>query len=341
LARIGARRALAADQQIARIIAIAAVRRNLQMPVERATDYLRRNPDAVGCGEQSCNLVAVLHLLDEIRRAAMRADEPHQHIRIVVRPPLAHAEKLFRGARENFRHEMQDVADAEIDRDRIPGRADAERVDMLVLQTFHHVGRRQHDHADVFIRVDAAGRHPEAQVIIVRGEREGHAERQRLLALGLARRDYAGERACRYHRVTDVARGGAGNRRMQRGRDRNGIAVHAQAERRDDRHLDVTEAQARCDGDRRDQMRSIEQADIELVADIRPRDFPHQLDVEAFLRREALVHCDKQRRGVRERDESDAQPLAGHLNISDAMITDCATSAIFFFSFIAVLRSSA
>ena len=45
--------------------------------------------------------------------------------------------------------------------------------------------------------------------------------------------------------------------------------------------------------------------------------------------------------GVAERNEADAQMLVAHLNSSAAVITDCATSAIFLFSFIAVLRSSA
>ena len=57
-------------------------------------------------------------------------------------------------------------------------------------------------------------------------------------------------------------------------------------------------------------------------------------------RAEALVHRDQQRGRVGERNEADAQPV-GHLNSSAAVITDCATSAIFLFSFIAVLRSSA
>ena len=56
----------------------------------------------------------------------------------------------------------------------------------------------------------------------------------------------------------------------------------------------------------------------------------------------ALVDRDEQRRRVGERDEADAQLVScAHLNSSAAVITDCATSAIFLFSFIAVLRSSA
>ena len=94
-------------------------------------------------------------------------------------------------------------------------------------------------------------------------------------------------------------------------------------------------------GDRRQQMRGVEQADIELVADVRPRDLAHQLDRQAFLGGKALVDGDDQRRRVGERDEADAQTVLGHFNSSAAVTTDCATSAIFLLSFIAVLRNSA
>ena len=153
--------------------------------------------------------------------------------------------------------------------------------------------------------------------------------------------DHAGERARRHHRIGDVAVGRGGKRCIERRRDRDGVAVHAEPERRHDRHLDVAEAEARGDRDRRDQMRGVEQADVELVAHVRPRHFAHQLDVEAFGRGEALVDRDDQRGRVAERDEADAQALVAHLNSSAAVMTDCAISAIFLFSFIAVLRSSA
>jgi len=44
----------------------------------------------------------------------------------------------------------------------------------------------------------------------------------------------------------------------------------------------MADAKARGDRDRRQQMGGIEQTDIELVANIRPRDFPNQRDVKAF-----------------------------------------------------------
>jgi len=66
-----------------------------------------------------------------------------------------------------------------------------------------------------------------------------------------------------------------------------------------------------------------------------------ELDVEAFRGGETLVDRDDQRGRIAERDEADAQPVLAHFNSSAAVTTDCATSAIFFFSFIAVRRSSA
>ena len=49
----------------------------------------------------------------------------------------------------------------------------------------------------------------------------------------------------------------------------------------------------------------------------------------------------KARGGVDQRDIADAKPTRVHLNNSAAVSTDCAISAIFLFSFMAVLRSSA
>ena len=89
-------------------------------------------------------------------------------------------------------------------------------------------------------------------------------------------------------------------------------------------------------------MRGIEQADIELVAHVRPRHLAHELDIEPLGGGEALVDRDDQRGRIGQRDEPDPQSrfACGHRNSSAAVTTDWATSAIFLFSFIAVLRSS-
>ena len=126
---------------------------------------------------------------------------------------------------------------------------------------------------------------------------------------------------------------------MQRRRYRDRIAVEAQIEWRHNWHLDVSKPEARRNRYRRQQMRGVEQADIELVADIGPRHFPHQLDVEPFGRRKALVDGDDQRGGVDQRNEADMQRCR-HFNSSEAVRIDCAISPIFFFSRIAVERIS-
>ena len=113
-------------------------------------------------------------------RAYGRADQRRDHVRILLRPVLPHREHLLRRAHQDVGDEMQDVADAEIDRDRIPGRADAERIDLAAGEAVDHVGRRQHHQPHVLVGIDAARRHPEPQLVIVGRERKGHAEGQRL-----------------------------------------------------------------------------------------------------------------------------------------------------------------
>jgi hypothetical protein len=103
----------------------------------------------------------------------------------------------------------------------------------------------------------------------------------------------------------------------------------------------MADAEARGDGERRQQMRGVEQSDIELIADVRPRHFAHQFDRQPFFRGKALVHRDDQSRRVDQWNETNAQAIFDHFKSSAAVTTDCATSAIFLFSFIAVLRSKA
>ena len=69
----------------------------------------------------------------------------------------------------------------------------------------------------------------------------------------------------------------------------------------------MADAEAGGDRDRRQQMRGVEQADIELVAHIRPRHFAHQIDVEIFGGGEAEIDRDDQGGGVDQRDIADAE----------------------------------
>ena len=101
----------------------------------------------------------------------------------------------------------------------------------------------------------------------------------------------------------------------------------------------MSETEARCDRDRCQQVRGVEQANIELVADIRPRHFPHQGDIEPFRGGKSLVDGDDQSCGITQRNEANAKRYR-HFSISDAVRIDCAISPIFFFSRIAVERSN-
>src|SRR5258708_27341435 len=101
----------------------------------------------------------------------------------------------------------------------------------------------------------------------------------------------------------------------------------------------MSEPEAGGDRDRSQKMGSVEQADVELVADVRPRHFPYQGDVEPLRRGKSLVDGDDQRRGVDQRNESYAKRM-GHFSNSDAVRIDWAISPIFFFSRMAVERSS-
>ncbi len=100
---------------------------------------------------------------------------------------------------------MQDVTDAEIDRDRVPGRADAERIDMAIGEAVHHVGRRQHHEANVLVGIDPACRHPEPELVIVGRERERHAEGQRLRSALAALCHDAGKRQRGGHGIDGIA----------------------------------------------------------------------------------------------------------------------------------------
>ena len=86
---------------------------------------------------------------------------------MLLRPCVAHGQDFLGRARQDVGYEVQDEPDAEIDRDRVPGRADAESLDVLVGEALDHVGRRQNDQANVLVRINAARRHPESQMIIV------------------------------------------------------------------------------------------------------------------------------------------------------------------------------
>jgi hypothetical protein len=171
---------------------------------------------------------------------------------------LPHRENLLHRARQDVGYEIQDVADATIDRDRIPGIGDAERIDLSLSKTVHHIGQRQHDQPNVLLGIDASRRNPEPQLVIVGGKRKGYAEGQRRRAAP-APSSYDARQCQRgNHGIKRIAFDLAQDRRMQCRRHRDRIAVKAEVERRDKRHLDVAKSKARRDRDRCHQMRCVE-----------------------------------------------------------------------------------
>ena len=339
LDRFGPRGLLAPDQEVAAALADGAIGGNLHPAVERPPDDVRIDADPFRLRQQACHLGAILRLLDIFGGARQRTNKACENLGIFLRPGLPDRKHLLSRARQNVGGEMQDVADAFVDRDGIPGRADAERIDMPIGKAVHHVRRRQHDQPHVLVRIDAPGRHPEPQLVVMGGERKGHGEGQRFRAVLGALGDEARQRLCGGHRIEPVAVDFVHDRGMQRLRHRDGVAIDAEREWRCDRHLDVPEPETGSDRDRRQQMSCIQQADIELVANIRPRHFPDQGDIEPFGRGEPLVDRDDQRCGVDQRNEADVK-RCHHFRSSDAVRIDCAISPIFFFSRIAVERIS-
>src|SRR5216684_5908244 len=130
LHRIRSRRTLSSHQQIAIAFAHGAVRRNLETAVERSLDDVGIDTDPLRLCQDARRLGAILRLLDELSGAKCGADQCGHNIRIFLRPVLPDGQHLFHRADQNVGDEMQDMADAEVDRDGIPGRADAERVDV-------------------------------------------------------------------------------------------------------------------------------------------------------------------------------------------------------------------
>ena len=178
-------------------------------------------------------------ILDEGGAAVEGTDKPADCVRIFLRPARAQGQHLLGGVRQDFAREMQNASHPEIDRDRVPGRSDAEAVDLRAGEAFHHIGRRQHYEAHILIGIDAGRRHPEPQLIIVGRERKGHTEGERLLAAALSRGDDVRKCARRHHRVEDAAVGSLDQFGPKARRESDGIAVHAEPEGCHDRHLDM------------------------------------------------------------------------------------------------------
>ena len=227
------------------------------------------------------------------------------------------------------------------DSDRIPRRPDAEAVDLPAGKAVHHIGRRQHDEPHIFVRIDAARRHPEAEQVVVAGERKGHAEGEGIGASLAPLGDDAGQRPRRVFRIGHVAVGSRSEVAIERGRYGDRVAVHAEHERHQSGNL-------MCPMPR---LEAIASGASKCAASNRPilslsRTFDHDT---SRTRSSASPCCAAKPLSAATisaaASASGMKPIrrrvAAHFSSSAAVTTDCATSAIFLFSFIAVLRSIA
>ncbi len=103
----------------------------------------------------------------------------------------------------------------------------------------------------------------------------------------------------------------------------------------------MTDAQAGGDRQRRQHMGGIEYLGSQLVADIGPGHFAHQLDLQVFAFGEIAFHCGDGDGRVHQRDKAYAQGLhrgAFHLNAFSFFRISAAMSLMRRFSFMAALR---
>ena len=226
------------------------------------------------------------------RRAVERANQRIQPLRILVGPARAAAEHLLRAQRPDGRRGGDDRADARVDRHAVPRLADAEAIDLPGAHRIRQERRRNHDQPHVAVRVDAHRGEPVAQLIVVAGERIHHAERERLVSAARARFDDASRAPCLAR--ADRRRAVAPSRSIC---SHSGIETVMALPPSPSENGAISgvrqmpDAERRRDGHRPEHVRGIEVADDQPVADVRPRGLAHEPQVEAFGRREALLHA--------------------------------------------------
>jgi len=127
--------------------------------------------------------------------AASAADKRGYRVRMLACPLLAHGEDFFGDARLNFAAEIAGCDRCEVDRHRIPRRADAEAIDVATGEAFDHVRRRQPPRA-AHLRPDRCRRPPSRSAADNCGAKtESHAEGERIGTTRLTVRHHAGKRA--------------------------------------------------------------------------------------------------------------------------------------------------
>src|SRR5262249_54465117 len=96
-------------------------------------------PIRFGSARKAATSLRVAGSFHEGGARSMRAREPLQQLAVVARPALANRQKLLDGMAQDVGAEMQDHAHAALDRDRVPGPADAEGVHLPVGKAVDHI----------------------------------------------------------------------------------------------------------------------------------------------------------------------------------------------------------
>jgi hypothetical protein len=149
--------------------------------------------------------LAIGRLVSELCGACESANKRTNYVRIFLGPALAQRQYLFRNVRHDLATKVQDIADTQIDGHRIPGCADAEPVHVSAGEALNHIRWRQHHEAHVFVRIDATGRHPVPELIIVIGKWERHSKGERLESTRFALRHDACQCPGRYFGIGPIA----------------------------------------------------------------------------------------------------------------------------------------
>ena len=221
---------------------------------------------------------------------------------MMVVPGLGDTEHLFRSVVPDLVAGGGHRTDALLHRERVPRFAHAEAVDDAARQAVAHLLGRQHDDAHVALRIHATRAQPHAQLEgmhreqVHRGEREG-------LGAGSARYPRAqGSGHARRAAITLAA-----ERVPQRPRQRDGVAVQRQRQpcQQVGAHAAGTVPGHHRQG--RQQVRGVELAHHQLVAQIRPRHLARERDLEPVTREQPGFTRHHQRRAVAETHEAQRQ----------------------------------
>ncbi len=221
------------------------------------------------------------------------------------------------GAQHLLGHALPDVgtgernaADAEHLGLLVPRLADAVAVDHAAREIGDGVRRRHDGEADVSIRIETGRRQPQPQHVVLHRVREHRRQHDGLGARGRPLGDDGGQRACIERRVAVADQLGCGLFHLlpQALGQCQRVAVYLQGHGVDHRHADAVDAERQRERQGSQDVRGVELAQRQLVANVGPRDLAADLDLEALALVGAQLLGQHDRCAVDDRDEPDFDP---------------------------------